>query len=285
MVQRARAYNPQAKVIETLFSTLERVAIAQLPGYVGGNRMRKKTANQGKEPDPFTGDEDQIRGAIATAVAYYNAKPQYGHLGGLSPNDRFTQCVEAGWRSTILDPWELAVAFSKESVKRVQTGGTIRLTGTDYRADALQSLVGQPVLVRQPIFGDRDTLFVFTEHGEPIATAQPDTRFKFGDPHGAGEQSRREAALKADIRALRTGTERLDGQQTMAEVVAVLGPSAQAETDGVIRLNPEFTKAARMAKNAPALAGKETRGEEAARLQKSEILKRLDEYHRARLAG
>jgi hypothetical protein len=59
-VQNARPYNPQAKVIEGLFSTLERSAFSQLPGYIGGNRMSKKTANQGREPDPFPGDEARL---------------------------------------------------------------------------------------------------------------------------------------------------------------------------------------------------------------------------------
>ena len=285
-VQRARPYNPQAKVIETFFSTLERVAISQLPGYIGGNRMRKKTANQGREPEPYSGDETQFRAAIETAVAYYNAKPQEGYLNGQSPNERFSQFVANGWRSTILDPWELSVAFSKEFVKQVHTGGTLKLSGAEYRADALQSLVGQRVLVRQPIFGDRETLFVFTEHGEPIAVARPDRLYAFGDPRGAGEQSRRQAALKSDVRALRSGTASLDGQETMADVVGMFGPSAQAETDGVIRLNPEFSEAARMARNAPAASEGDTFRKQSRRAEASEFRKRLlDAMQAERMAG
>ncbi len=43
-----RAYNPQSKVIETLFASLEKSVFSQLPGYIGGNRMRKKVENQGR---------------------------------------------------------------------------------------------------------------------------------------------------------------------------------------------------------------------------------------------
>ena len=275
LVQKARPYNPQAKVIEGLFSTLERVAFAQLPGYIGGNRMQKKTANQGREPAPFPGDEPRLREAIGTAVAYYHAKPQAGHLAGKCPSDCFAAFVADGWHSTVLDPWELSVAFSREVIKPVHTGGTLRLNGMDFRADALQSFVGRRVLVRQPLFGDRETLFVFNEDGTPLATARPDNVYAFADPRGAGEQSRREKALRTDIKSLATSAPRLDGEGTMGDVVALRGAVAPAPTDGVIRLNPDFSEAARMAKNAPLRAEEETDRRLAKRARKSALLARM----------
>jgi hypothetical protein len=274
-LHRARAYNPQAKVIEGLFSTLERVAFAQLPGYIGGNRMRKKTANQGREPQPYPGDETQLRKAIDGALAYYHIKPQSGHLAGKSPETRFAEFVAAGWRSTILDPWELSVAFSRELVKPVRTGGVIRLDTKDYRADALLSLVGSRVLARQPLFGDRDALFIFTEHGEPIAMARPDNVYAFGDPRGAGEQSRREKAMKTGLKALAAEAPRMDAEGTQAEVIALHGEPAQAPTDGVIRLNPEFSEAARMAKEAPQRAEEQADRTLSYRARKSALLAQL----------
>ena len=274
-IHRARPYNPQAKVIEGLFSTLERVAFAQLPGYIGGNRMRKKTANQGREPQPYPGDEAQLRKAIDGALAYYHLKPQSGHLNGKSPDARFAEFVAVGWHSTILDPWELSVVFSRELVKPVRTGGTIRLDSKDFRADALLSHVGRRVLVRQPLFGDRDALFIFTEHGEPIAMARPDNVYVFGDPRGAGEQSRREKALKTGLKALATEAPRTDAEAVLAHVVALHGDPAQAPTDGVIRLNPEFSEAARMAKEAPQRAEEQADRTLSYRAEKSALLARL----------
>ncbi len=274
-IHRARPYNPQAKVIEGLFSTVERVAFAQLPGYIGGNRMRKKTANQGREPQPYPGDEVQLRKAIDGALAYYHLKPQSGHLNGKSPDARFAEFVAAGWHSTILDPWELSVVFSRELVKPVRTGGTIRLDSKDFRADALLSHVGRRVLVRQPLFGDRDALFIFTEHGEPIAMGRPDNVYTFGDPRGAGEQSRREKALKTALKALATQAPRTDAEAVLADVVALHGDAAQAPTDGVIRLNPEFSEAARMAKEAPPRAEEQADRTLSYRAEKSALLARL----------
>ena len=52
-LHRSLPYNPQSKVIETTFSIIERSVFPQLPGHIGGDRMRKKTQNQGREPQPF----------------------------------------------------------------------------------------------------------------------------------------------------------------------------------------------------------------------------------------
>jgi hypothetical protein len=274
-IHRARPYNPQAKVIEGLFSTLERVAFAQLPGYIGGNRMRKKTANQGREPRPYPGDEARLRQAISSAIAYYHVKPQSGHLNEKSPDASFAEFVAAGWRSTILDPWELAVAFSRELIKPVHTGGTIRLDAKDYSADALLSYVGRRVLVRQPMFGDKETLFVFTEHGEPITLAQPSNIYRFGDPRGAGKQAKREKLLKTQIKELAAQAPALDTEQTLADVVALHAAPAQAPTDGVIRLAPKISEAAQMAKEAAPRAEEQADRTLSYRARKSALLAQL----------
>jgi len=274
-IHRARPYNPQAKVIESLFANVERVAFAQLPGYIGGNRMRKKTANQGREPAPYPGDEAQLRKAIDGAVAYYHAKPQSGHLNGKSPDACFAEFLAAGWHSTILDPWDLSVAFSRELVKPVRTGGAIRLDGKDYAADALLSYVGRRVLVRQPLFGNRELLFVFTEHGEPITLAQPSNVYAFGDPRGAGEQARREKLLKADLKAMAAQAPHLDTEQSLADVVALHAEAVRAPTDGVIRLAPNISEAAQMAKEAAPRAKEQQDRMLSERARKSAFLARL----------
>lgn len=84
-VQRAKPYNPQAKVIEGIFASLEAKAFSQLPGYIGGERMCKKTQNQGKEPMPFPGDEDAFKQAFTTAIRYWHALPQPGTWTGSHP--------------------------------------------------------------------------------------------------------------------------------------------------------------------------------------------------------
>jgi hypothetical protein len=63
-VQRARPYNPQSKVIETSFSILNARLLPLLPGFIGGNRMTKKTQMQGRDPAPYQGTFEQLEGHI-----------------------------------------------------------------------------------------------------------------------------------------------------------------------------------------------------------------------------
>jgi hypothetical protein len=47
-IVRAKPYNARAKPIEGIFGVLETHHFAKLPGWVGGNRMKSKTANIGR---------------------------------------------------------------------------------------------------------------------------------------------------------------------------------------------------------------------------------------------
>jgi hypothetical protein len=254
-VHKSRPHSPQGKVIEGLFANLEGTCFAHLPAWIAGDRMRKKTTNHGREPVPFPGNETQLRQAIATALAYYHAKPQSGHLAGVSPNDSFAAFVADGWTATVLDPWEMAVAFSHQFVKPVRAGGTIRLDGVNYRADEMQSFVGSKVIVRRPMFGDRNQLFIFTEYGVSLAIAKPDIVYPFGEGAGAKEQGRRAKSLRSDVKELIADAcpHEAGGEAAMADVVKLFDAPTRAQPpDAVIRLNPEFSAAAQMGKNAPA---------------------------------
>jgi hypothetical protein len=56
----ALPYRPKSKFIETLFSALTRSKEPMLPGFMGGNRMAKKTENLGKAPAPIEGDAAEV---------------------------------------------------------------------------------------------------------------------------------------------------------------------------------------------------------------------------------
>lgn len=259
-VYRSRAYNPQSKVIETLFATLERSVFAQFPGYIGGNRMKKKTENQGKAPKPYPGDFAAYQADLSTGLAYYHHKPQQGHLKGLSPNARFQEFIDAGWQSITLDPAELAVAFSKSEFREVYTGGEFTWGNEWFRHDLLISFAGdQKVLVRQPLFGDKSRLFLYTEDDEPIAVAERVQVFPFGDVAGAGEQQRQAKLSREQLRERESQTDKLKPLDSMREAVAALGREPQADTAGVISISPQHRQMARIDQETPSVEDDSTR--------------------------
>ncbi|HYH20428.1 MAG TPA: hypothetical protein VD995_17620 [Azospirillum sp.] len=84
-MRRSRPYNPQSKVIETLFAVLERTALAQIPGHIGGDRMKKKTENQGREPVPYPGTFEDFKTSFAVnrlRKTSHHRRPIPSHASG-----------------------------------------------------------------------------------------------------------------------------------------------------------------------------------------------------------
>lgn len=235
-MRKAKPYNAPAKVIETTFSILTRSLEPMMPGFMGGDRLKKKVETEGRPPKPYSGDLQAFVKSYETLIGFYHNKPQSGHLKNQSPNHCFGEFIVNGWKSISLDPAQLAVAFSKADVRTVLTGGEFTFAGTRYRHDVLVGLVGGKIIIRQPLFGDRAQLFVYSEDDEPLCVARPPEVFKFGDIEGAKEQGRRTGALNRAVAAHRADTKPLDLEQAMARANAAAGPAPVAESDGVIRV-------------------------------------------------
>ncbi len=122
-IVRALPYNASAKPIEGIFSVLEQNHFCQVqPGWIGGDRLRKKSANVGQEPEPFAGSADECAALILSLVEGYHRLPQRGALNGRSPYGALTDAIDAGWAMTAVDDEAFAVAFSTEERRIVQQG-------------------------------------------------------------------------------------------------------------------------------------------------------------------
>jgi hypothetical protein len=209
-VTRARPYNAPAKVIESIFASLECGYFPAIPGYVGGDRMRSKVANVGKAPVPFPGSIDELRQHFATAVDRYNLTPlTSGHLKGKSPRQAYEDHIGAGWKMTTIDPHALEAVFADDATPKVERG-RIRVRGIDYYADELLDFSGQTVWVRIPKVGDRNRLAVLDDAGHVLFFVQKDTVFAFTDQSGAREQGRRIRVMNESVAALRARTKPVD---------------------------------------------------------------------------
>ncbi|MQX38557.1 Mu transposase C-terminal domain-containing protein, partial [Roseospira navarrensis] len=249
-VRKSRPYNPQSKVIETAFAILERTVLSQVPGHIGGDRMKKKTQNQGKDPVPYDGDFTALEAEFADFLAYYHNKPQSGHLAGKSPNDSLRAFITDGWQSVTLDPHQLEIAFSKVETRSVYPGGAFTIGGTEYRSDRLITLAGsgRKVTVRVPLIGDGGRMYVFDEEDAFLDIATEPTRYVFGDPAGAKDQARQAGILRREVAA--QGQVPADTRDSMRAVNALF-PAPQPTSAGQMSINPEFQDAARRARALP----------------------------------
>ncbi len=252
-VKRARAYNAQAKVIESQFSAFERGPIAMIPGYIGGQRMAAKTKNVGHAPEPFDGSPDDLVRAIAVAIEYYNRLPQRNRLlKDQSPVEAFNAKVAAGWRRTEIERHLLEVVFADDLAPMVRAGGAFTIKGREYRADALAPLVGQAVHVRVPKVGDKNRIAILSRDQRVLAIAEPVTIFEFGDKAGAREQRRQVIALNGQLAQLRDQTEPVDLVAEMRQAVGFMPGEVSAPADGRIRLAGGLHAEAKARKALPA---------------------------------
>lgn len=121
-VTRSQPYNAPGKIgIEGAFASLEKV-MSQLMGYIGGNRMKKRTPKLGKET-PAWGSAAEFEAAFTHALAFWHNKEQAGNLKAKSPNQAYADALNAGWRAAEVDRGTLIYAMSETIQRTVQTCG------------------------------------------------------------------------------------------------------------------------------------------------------------------
>jgi hypothetical protein len=121
-VTRAQPNNAAGKLgIEGAFASLEKV-LSQLDKHIGGDRMKKKTPQLGKEP-PAWGSAAELDAVITHALAFWHNKEQDGDLKGKSPNQAFDDAQAAGWRAASVDRGTLIYAMSETQQRIVHNGG------------------------------------------------------------------------------------------------------------------------------------------------------------------
>ena len=253
-LHRALPYRPASKVIETVFSATGRGMFPLLDGYIGGDRFRKKTENQGKAPVPYRKGFPQIESDIRDLIEFYHTLPQAkkSHLAGKSPRERFGEFLMSGWRSITLERRELELVFCDKEPRNIKAGGEFTLDGTWYRNDLLMPYAGFRLTVGRPKFGDRQRLFVFDDDNNPLCDAYPSPKYRFGDGRGNGEHQRRSTALRRQICALEAEADQGDPVEDMRDAVQAAPPIPEAESKGTAGVSPELRRQAKFFAALPA---------------------------------
>ncbi len=251
-ITKAQPYNAAAKAIEGTFNVVERGFFSMLPGWIGGNRMAKKTANIGRAPLPYPHGEAAFRQDLQNALDAYEARPQTGLLKGRSPRDAFAQAVDAGWRRMDVDRGAMLAAFARDESRMVKQGG-FSYGGRRYSSRAIQALpAGTRLHLRVPVFGNRAEIPVMADDGSLLCMAEAQVLYDILDPVAAREAGRRVAVARAGIKALRADTEPLDMRRELAALATREPPAPVPESRGVIRLGKGMDAVGRELERTPA---------------------------------
>jgi hypothetical protein len=242
----AKPHNAPAKPVEGMFSALEKF-LAAIPGYVGGNRMRKKTQNVGKAPKPFPGNLQQYEAAIAQAVAFYRNEQQRGTMGNKSPNQRKQEAFAAGWCPVRVDRETFLYAFSDVRKARVQNGG-IEVDGSWFDHDKLLPLRTTIIEYRYAKWDGQHVLWRAPE-GDWIIINKVRLYHPM-DTAGAVEQGRMVKVQREHIKLLADSAPVLDQVAEMARHNAALQPPPETPAGMTIKLAGEAGKAVEVIRTA-----------------------------------
>lgn len=239
-VSRAQPYNAQAKPIEGLFGLLERRVFPMIPGWVGGNRMKKKTHNVGQEPKPYPGTWEQFKQDLISAIDFYHQTPQSGSLKGRSPKEAYEAAIAKGWGKTAIARDVLLVAFAEKDKRKIDRG-YLSWNGRQYYHDALLPLTGQ-VLTVGVAKHFPSLAFVFRDDNTPICTAELAKAYPFVGSEGAVEKARRRKLVNGHVSNLRRGAPKLDLVEEMRSHNASLPPMPDAPTHKEVGLSEPWMK-------------------------------------------
>ncbi|MBS4015403.1 MAG: transposase [Candidatus Latescibacteria bacterium] len=248
-VTRAKPYNARAKAIEAVFGNLEQHFLSMIPGWIGGNRMNKRTHRVGKKPNPFPGSEQDFEQAFNQAVAFYRSTPQSGTMGGKSPNERKLEgYASPEFQSYTVSHEAFLLAFATVEKPKVQPGG-IQVNGLWYYHDCLIPHIGSRVEIRAAKW-DKEFVSWLDENGQLHLIPQaelhsPDNRT------GAFEGSRRKALAVAHVKKEKSGTRNLDLLQEIARHNAMQPQQPSRPPAIEIGITPQVAALAEARKSPP----------------------------------
>lgn len=232
-ISRARAYNAPAKQIEHVFAIIEYLFFSMMTGWIGGDRMNKRTQIVGQDPTAHRGADDEFIRDIAICLDLYRNTPQ---KDGSSPNEKRSKAINEGWEAVGVSREDLIFAFSETKKVKVRTGGILLEYGEAknwYRADFIIPLIGRTVEIRHAKWA-REAIFCIDVDGKfkgvPLVNG-----FAQEDGQGAKEQARLNGLKLLQIRELKAQTESVNLLFEAARYNAAMPPAPEIPFGMVIK--------------------------------------------------
>ncbi len=241
-ILRAAPYNPQSKPVEGYIAILKRY-LARFVGYIGGDRFRKKTENLGREPQGFPGTFAEFDALFQTyVIPGYHCTPQRGHLDGATPNQRFSQFLQAEipWRSRHMDEDYARLRLATQHEVRILAGGSFTFDNNSYICKAASARTGDgKLLICKPLFGDRSALPVFCGR-KFFGIAELQHGRDWRDPAGISE---RESRGREQRRQHREMNDHLAPVLRLGNRAKAHDPVQHAIPVSIVQFDPEWRRA------------------------------------------
>ena len=244
-VLRALPHRPASKPIEGIFAVLERILFKYFPGWIGGDRMNKRTHQMGKAPKPFPGTPEAFEALFFEALRYWRTRERKS-LGGKSVNEVRDAFQRDGGALPPSVPREaLVFALSETVTRKVGTWG-VEVGGGWYRSPATLKYTGQKVTVRYAKWAP-DYIFMMADANTPVLVGRAPV-FGYTDGEGARHQADMNRILNAHVRELKATTRPIDPLAEMSRHVNAVGKDVPVLKGPAIALSDELQSAVEAAK-------------------------------------
>ena len=234
----ALPYNAPAKPVEAAISVLVKQHISLIPGYIGSDRMRKKSQSVGQPTKPFAGGKDELFAAIGMAFDSYNATPRR-RLGGVSSNEVWTRHLDSGWAGNKAGIATIFHGLAKTKRHKVLKG-RVHVRGCYHTCEALKDygLEGATVVVSVPVHGDLPPA-VYDPKGRYVGLVHPIESRHPLDIAGAQEAGRNRTLRNRSARALKDDAPPLDIAPFQNAFNALTPPPEERETSELLEFADE----------------------------------------------
>lgn len=234
-IKRALPYNASAKPIESIFKVLENTYLRGIPGWIGGDRTNKKTANVGNKVDPFPGSLDQFQALVANAIELYNRVPQErGKLKGRAPYQAYEQAIQAGWTMTEVHADAFRLAFSHKRQLTLRQGA-VSIGGRRWTCPELVTWLEPKITALIPKYEDWTRIpLLDPSTGELVGMAEPQRAYGPTEAAGAIEAGRVSRERLAAVLKLARSAPDIDPLKEQVEFLAMQAPSPAAPVGATI---------------------------------------------------
>lgn len=245
---RAMPYRASSKPIEGIFAVLERTVLRAFPGWIGGDRMNKRTHKVGEAPRTFPGTADDFEAAFFESLCFWRTMERRS-LGGRSVNqvrDAFQR--DGGPLPPSVERPALVAALSETVQRKVTTWG-VEIDGKHYRSDALIRYTGETLTFR---YAKWEPAYVFYVGNANALVQVPMLQVhNYTGGEGARDQAHLTRIQNQVVRQLRTTTKKVDVLVEMSRHVGAVGEDVPVRKGPAIALPDELQSAVEAAKLPP----------------------------------
>lgn len=242
---RAMPYRASSKPIEGVFAVLERNLLRAFPGWIGGDRMNKRTHKVGKAPRVFPGTTNDFEAAFYEGLRFWRTLERRAFGRRSVDQVRYAFQNDGGSRPPEV-PRPVLVAALSDTVKRKVTTWGVQLGNHWYRSESLINHTGETMTFRHAKWCPDYVFYLGT--GNKLVQVPLAPLYNYTDGEGARDQAHLTKISNQNARQLKSTAMRVVVLDEMKRHTDRVGMSVPVLKGPAIALSEELESAVEASK-------------------------------------